>query len=133
MAYEKQTWVTGEVITKEKLNHMEDGIANSGGGSEKQLTVLSFDVPQFGFKPGYSSIQSIILNTPIKKESIKSVWFISGADVLCSFISMNGSDTDVYQLTFICTYIRTETDTRSEIVVNSLKVKVLVEETAEAE
>lgn len=34
--YEKQTWVTGEVITKEKLNHMEDGIANasgSGGGS----------------------------------------------------------------------------------------------------
>ena len=31
MAYEKQTWVTGEVITKEKLNHMEDGIADSGG------------------------------------------------------------------------------------------------------
>lgn len=29
--YEKQTWVTGEVITKEKLNHMEDGIADSGG------------------------------------------------------------------------------------------------------
>ena len=29
--YEKQTWVTGEVITKEKLNHMEDGIANNGG------------------------------------------------------------------------------------------------------
>ena len=28
--YEKQTWVTGEVITKEKLNHMEDGIANGG-------------------------------------------------------------------------------------------------------
>lgn len=33
MAYEKQTWVTGEVITKEKLNHMEDGIANSDSGS----------------------------------------------------------------------------------------------------
>lgn len=32
MAYEKQTWVTGEVITKEKLNHMEDGIANGGSG-----------------------------------------------------------------------------------------------------
>lgn len=29
--YEKQTWVTGEVITKEKLNYMEDGIANGGG------------------------------------------------------------------------------------------------------
>ena len=31
MAYEKQTWATGEVITQEKLNHMEDGIANAGG------------------------------------------------------------------------------------------------------
>ena len=25
--YEKQTWITGDVITEEKLNHMEDGIA----------------------------------------------------------------------------------------------------------
>lgn len=28
MAYEKQTWQTGEVITQEKLNHMEDGIGS---------------------------------------------------------------------------------------------------------
>lgn len=33
MAYEKQTWTTGEVITQEKLNHMEDGIANAGVGN----------------------------------------------------------------------------------------------------
>lgn len=26
MSYEKQTWVNGEVITANKLNHMEDGI-----------------------------------------------------------------------------------------------------------
>lgn len=31
MSYEKQTWVNGEVITDTKLNHMEDGIENSGG------------------------------------------------------------------------------------------------------
>ena len=29
--YEKQNWKTGDVITQEKLNHMEDGIASSGG------------------------------------------------------------------------------------------------------
>lgn len=29
MSYEKQTWTTGEVITAEKLNHMEDGIVNN--------------------------------------------------------------------------------------------------------
>lgn len=29
MTYNKYTWVTGEVITKEKLNHIEDGIGDS--------------------------------------------------------------------------------------------------------
>lgn len=34
MAYEKQNWDCGEVITADKLNHIEDGIANaSEGGS----------------------------------------------------------------------------------------------------
>ena len=28
MAYSKHTWVQGEVITKEKLNNIENGIAN---------------------------------------------------------------------------------------------------------
>ena len=31
MAYEKQTWHTGDVITEEKLNHMEEGISTGGG------------------------------------------------------------------------------------------------------
>lgn len=30
MSYEKQTWATGDVITANKLNHMEDGIAGGG-------------------------------------------------------------------------------------------------------
>lgn len=38
--YEKQTWVTGEVITKEKLNHMEDGIASAGGGTNTEIIKL---------------------------------------------------------------------------------------------
>ena len=29
MAYEKQTWQTGDVITADRLNHMEDGIAQN--------------------------------------------------------------------------------------------------------
>lgn len=33
MSYEKQTWVTGETVTADKLNHMEDGIADAGGAS----------------------------------------------------------------------------------------------------
>ena len=30
MSYEKQNWKNGDVITETKLNHMEDGIADSG-------------------------------------------------------------------------------------------------------
>jgi len=30
MAYEKQTWTNGDVITADKLNHIEDGIINGG-------------------------------------------------------------------------------------------------------
>lgn len=34
MSYEKQTWECGEIITAEKLNHIEDGLeeASRGGG-----------------------------------------------------------------------------------------------------
>ena len=31
MAYTKQTWNNGDIITADKLNHIEDGIANAGG------------------------------------------------------------------------------------------------------
>lgn len=31
MSYEKNTWNKGDVITANKLNHMEDGIADGGG------------------------------------------------------------------------------------------------------
>lgn len=30
MAYTKQTWNNGDIITADKLNHMEDGIASGG-------------------------------------------------------------------------------------------------------
>lgn len=39
MSYDKYTWKTGEVITEEKLNHIEDGIANiEAGGSSFDLS-----------------------------------------------------------------------------------------------
>lgn len=36
MSYDKYTWQTGETITAEKMNHIEDGIAE-GGGSDDSL------------------------------------------------------------------------------------------------
>ena len=43
MAYEKQTWVNGETITQEKLNHMEDGIANMGSDAGYECEIRSGD------------------------------------------------------------------------------------------
>lgn len=46
MAYEKQTWVCGETITAEKLNHIEDGIeecCGSGGGTDVLEVNITFD------------------------------------------------------------------------------------------
>lgn len=31
MAYTKNTWQTGDIVSSQKLNHMEDGIADAGG------------------------------------------------------------------------------------------------------
>lgn len=41
MSYTKQTWTTGEVITEEKLNHMEEGIEDAGGGSSGGLVRIT--------------------------------------------------------------------------------------------
>lgn len=40
MSYTKYEWVDGEVITAEKLNHIEDGIEESGSGSEGESSNL---------------------------------------------------------------------------------------------
>lgn len=36
MAYKKHTWETGEVITAEKLNHIEEGVAEINGNPSKE-------------------------------------------------------------------------------------------------
>lgn len=41
MSYEKHTWETGETITAEKMNNLEEGVASSGGG--EKTTILSIN------------------------------------------------------------------------------------------
>lgn len=41
MTYEKQEWKCGDVVTADKLNHIEDGIANCGGGSEPLIVTFT--------------------------------------------------------------------------------------------
>ena len=48
MSYVKQTWNTGDTITAEKLNHMEDGIATTGGGGHTLPTSATLMVTKTG-------------------------------------------------------------------------------------
>ena len=42
MSYTPNEWQRGDVVTSEKLNHMEQGIAESGGGYDGKIR-LTFD------------------------------------------------------------------------------------------
>lgn len=60
MSYEKQTWQTGDIITAEKLNHIEDGIEKTGlyhygFYNTESLTINSQSSAQLHFSPGYSN------------------------------------------------------------------------------
>ena len=125
MAYEKQTWATGDVITESKLNHIEDGIANAGG---KALSVSSFSIPAFTVKAGFSVYKSVSFSNPIKREKIKSIWFSGNPEVTCSAVLLEGNNIDAYQASFHCAFIKTETDTRSESYIAQLQMNILLEE-----
>lgn len=61
MAYEKHTWQCGETVTAELLNHLEDGIAEGGGGSNE---FFSFEIVDDGSdtiaSKSYSEIKAAI-------------------------------------------------------------------------
>lgn len=48
MSYEKQTWATGDVISAEKLNHIEDGIESAGSGSSAPAFVGTVEITNRG-------------------------------------------------------------------------------------
>lgn len=79
MSYEPQTWVTGDVVTAEKLNHIEAGIASSGGSSN-----LYIDLTTLGFVPGEVSATTIdnLIALLSSDATNKTVAFESGTYIL---------------------------------------------------
>ena len=64
MAYEKNTWVTGDIITEEKLNHMEDGIAGAGG-SDYLFEIITNENDQYDFEiigPDFDDVLDKVLD-----------------------------------------------------------------------
>lgn len=53
MAYEQHEWVNGETITAEKLNNIEEGIAEaaqSGGGGDIPIAIMYFPNSTIGWQ-----------------------------------------------------------------------------------
>ena len=68
MSYTPTTWATGDVITAEKLNNMENGIANAGSGtSAGNAVVFEFTAAQ-----DPESYGNYIITTDVTFEEVKS-------------------------------------------------------------
>ena len=64
MAYEKHTWETGEKITAEKLNNLEDGVSGNGG---ILLVTATYDGQNYQADKTFSEILEAIQNNLIVK------------------------------------------------------------------
>ena len=64
MAYEKQTWQTGDIVTAAKLDHMEDGIANASVGM-MVVTITGNDTDGYTADKTFDEIKANYLKIPI--------------------------------------------------------------------
>lgn len=64
MSYEKQTWTTGDTITAEKLNNLEDGVSGNGG---VVLVTVTYDEQNYQADKTFSEILEAIQNNLIVK------------------------------------------------------------------
>lgn len=87
MAYTKTTWADGDTITAEKLNHIEDGIANGQEGPQGPAGAKGRSV--------YVSTVNIGSDTDVDKASITNA---DGIAVDDEIIDVNG---EVYTVTAV--------------------------------
>ena len=104
MSYTPTTWVTGDTITATKLNKMEQGIADAGGGYDFVITGEwdGYDWTNLSLESGsYSALATAIQNGTI----IKGIFVASangGTYVYhLSAYSLNLEDEPLVAFTFI--------------------------------
>ena len=87
MAYEKQTWQTGDTITADKLNHIEDGIGGSSLMNPYKIEVEKITGEQgTQYVISQATVDYIIENKPI---------FIYGSRIITQNIQGENSGTTV--------------------------------------
>lgn len=92
MAYEKYTWVDGELITAEKLNHMEDGIAEGGGETGYECietTEQLFNETVTTAESEHGCVAQLTYLEPIEADELAVVF--NGTEYVCSKIYEEGT------------------------------------------
>lgn len=89
MAYEKHTWRIGEDFSSWKMNHIEEGIANAGGGGGGLPIVETTmqNMPNFKSTKTYAEIKAMLdAGTPPFAE----IKYDSGDDVMTYYFPIIG-------------------------------------------
>lgn len=85
--YEKQTWVTGDVVTADRLNHMEDGITSAQVYTESETVRFSGEVTTVASEHGsYAVIDCDLSDAP---EQITVVF--DGIEYTVDKVTVDGS------------------------------------------
>ena len=74
MSYSEYTWQTGETITAEKLNNLEEGVQEALAGSEDKTLIITIETENFDPNQ-YNSYGS---ETGIKQIPLKSITLSEG-------------------------------------------------------
>lgn len=103
MAYDKQTWQTGDTVTSAKLNHMEDGIASVGGDvlivnatETDTATVLDRTWEEIHG----ASVAVIVLDSPMMGKVTQLVTLTGGAGGTYVVKALNAMSDEVFLDTF---------------------------------
>lgn len=76
MAYTPTNWVTGDTVTATKLNKLEQGVANAGGGFDAEISLYGDSQGAQGtiISGSYAKL-SALLNNNIAPNILVRVWF----------------------------------------------------------
>lgn len=99
MPYEKHTWVDGEEITASKLNNIENGIAQGGGGSKRYAHNITLSREGDGLSYAQFVCFTIVNNNPNPYDT--------DADVLDALADYQFSDDP--EIGFVSAYLSGET------------------------
>ena len=104
MAYIKNSWKSGDVITATKLNHMEDGIAEGGSGGDQQVTLDIIAIQETDAETGdHNYIISSASKTPAEVQDL----ILNGTEsILCKLEIRACESETVYNSLILSTYMQ---------------------------